>query len=117
MSKNKTSGECSINSPYWDGIECINCEHEFDLNTLKCTSAPNGSVYDANIHAYIPKETNKETYVNANNIISSSPLKNTSTPDCNSSFPFYDGKGCIICYEPFTLFDTKTLKCVACNPT
>jgi len=45
-----------------------------------------------------------------------SPLTDTAVADCNASFPFYDGKACIICYAPFTLFDVQTKKCVACDP-
>ena len=106
---------CSADSPYFDGFQCINCDAQFDLTALKCTQAPTGSAYDDNLHAFLPQETNKETNTKAQNILSAKPLINSTVPDCNTTAPFFDGIACILCPEPFPLFDVVAKQCTACN--
>jgi hypothetical protein len=44
---------CGKDSPYFDGIACINCPNEFSLAEKKCVTAPTGSAYNPNLHTYI----------------------------------------------------------------
>jgi hypothetical protein len=106
---------CSNNSPYFDGFQCISCDQQFDLSTLKCVSAPNNTQYDDNLHAFVAPQLNKETNVKAANLLASGLLVNSPVPDCDLSTPFFDGISCIQCPEPFVLFDVATKKCVACE--
>lgn len=117
LSANITQMEyCSQDSPYFDEFQCIKCDQQFDLKSLKCTTPPSNHAYDDNIHAYIPIEAGKETNSKALNIISSSPLvDNPNVTDCNLSNPYFDGIACIACPEPFTLFNTATKRCVTCE--
>ena len=51
---------CSADSPYFDGLQCINCDkQQFDLTTLKCVTAPNGTQYDDNLHNFVTIQQNK----------------------------------------------------------
>lgn len=107
---------CHESAPYYDGIQCINCDYQFNLTLLKCVSSPNGTVYDDNLHTYVVPENHKQTNVKASNLLSDSPLmNNTSVPDCNLTNPFYDGNACISCPQPFILFDVSTKTCVTCE--
>lgn len=56
--KNKsTPTYCTSDSPYYDGIECISCPKEFNIDTGKCSVAPPDTVYDDNVHAYLTPES------------------------------------------------------------
>jgi hypothetical protein len=52
------------------------------LKTLKCVNPSANLVYDDNVHAFIPAETNKETNTKASNLVSTGVLTNSSVPDC-----------------------------------
>lgn len=88
---------CGTDSPYFDGISCINCPNEFSLAEKKCVTAPTGLVYNPNLHAYVAVETGKDTNTNAPNIISPTvPLPVGKNP-CDIKTPFFDGIACIQC--------------------
>jgi len=67
------------------------------LNTHKCTSPQDGTVYDDNLHAYVTPDTNRQTDPKAANLLISSPLKSSTLPVCNASNPYFDGIACIKC--------------------
>lgn len=117
LETNSSPKYCSVESPYFDGIQCVSCDQQFDLKTLKCVSAPENTAYDDNLHAYITVDQNKETNVKAPNILASGFLVNSTVPDCSLSAPYFDGINCIQCPEPFVLFDIDKKKCVACGST
>lgn len=98
---NATSGkyqECPDATPYYDGISCIDCAgQEFNLNTLKCGTAPKGTQFDPNIHNYIPPMTSGETLATAPNLIGKPPANDPATPDCTQDRPYWDGISCIAC--------------------
>lgn len=119
LDKNATSGiyrECPPETPYYDGITCIPCQYEFDLNSLKCTSAPNNTQYNDNVHVYLAPQAG-ETLPTAANLIGTPGPDNPNIVNCNATHPYYDGIACIACPEPFIYFEIATSKCVACNPT
>ena len=108
---------CSRSTPYFDGIHCISCPQQFNLTSRLCVNASNGTVFDANIHAYVPLQLNYNTNPNATNYISNHSLpNNTNATYCNISAPFFDGNACINCSSVFPYFDVATLTCVQCSP-
>jgi hypothetical protein len=117
VGSNATIQYCSDDSPYFDGFQCIKCDQQFDLSALTCVSAPAGSAYDDNLHAFLPAVQNKETNVKAANILSTGVLVNSTVADCDISTPFFDGVACIQCPSPFVLFNLATRQCVSCEST
>lgn len=50
--------ECPEETPYYDGIICIDCPNEFDLDKKECTQAPDiHKFYDDNTHKYEEPKT------------------------------------------------------------
>lgn len=60
---------CGKTAPYFDGVKCITCPKEFDLNTKKCCEAPTGKTYNPNLHAYVTPNTNATTNPEAPNLL------------------------------------------------
>lgn len=69
---------CGKDLPYYDGISCISCPHEFDLSTKKCVEAPKGKAYNHNVHAYLTPEANKITRPNSLNLLEPKLVGSTS---------------------------------------
>ena len=107
---------CGTSTPYFDGANCINCPHEFNLNTRTCSKPLPGFAYDPNIHAYLEYQYNIATYPYANNYISKTPIPFTFNY-CNATAPFFDGIACIPCLKPFPYFNISSKKCVQCPST
>ena len=93
-------------NPYFDGITCIVCLNQFNVDTRFCTDEPKDQVYSKNSKFYVTPEVNKETNPGAMYYTSSKPLRDTKLGNCNVSHPYYDGTSCIVCQKPFTIFDT-----------
>ena len=69
------------------------------------------------MHAYVPtQEEEMQSNLEAGKVIASSRPASSSLPMCNATYPYYNGKACIACYEPFPLFDLDKKSCVACEP-
>jgi hypothetical protein len=108
---------CSRATPYFDGVHCISCPQQFNLTSRLCVNVSNGSIYDPNLHAYVPIQHNYSTNPNATNYISNQTIpNNTNATYCNISAPFFDGKACVNCSSVFPYFDVATLTCVQCSP-
>ena len=87
---------CGKDSPYYDGVACISCPYEFNLAQKKCVNAPAGTVFNPNIHEYIPPVVGKSTNPTAANLLNTSAPAPTSNP-CDTKTPFFDGISCIKC--------------------
>lgn len=47
---------CPSTKPFYDGIVCINCPNQFNIDTRKCVSKPNKTAaYDENVRCYVQK--------------------------------------------------------------
>jgi hypothetical protein len=108
---------CPKNKPYYDGIACINCPNEFNIDTRKCLKTPSSDkAYNDNMHCYMTKQYNFETDPLANSYTTNFPLKDTTTANCRKARPYYDGIACVECQEPFPIFNAQTRKCSVCDP-
>jgi len=108
---------CPPEKPFYDGIVCINCPNEFNMDTRKCVSSPNRTAaYDENVRCYVQKQSGFETDPRADNYTSRYPLNDSPTPNCKKATPYYDGIACIDCLDPFQIFDVDTKRCTACDP-
>ena len=43
---NKDYDACPIDTPYYDGDQCISCKDFFNLNTKECVTCPEGTKYE-----------------------------------------------------------------------
>lgn len=51
---------CPPNKPYHDGIACINCPNEYNIDIRRCvTSLNKTTAYDENMRCYLQKESGK----------------------------------------------------------
>lgn len=108
---------CPAEKPFYDGIVCINCPNEFNIDTRKCVSSPNKlTAYDENTRCYVQKQAGFETDPRASGYTTRTPLKDTPTANCKETAPYYDGIACINCLEPFPIFDVDTRRCTVCDP-
>lgn len=56
--------------PYYDGLACVYCKDQFNLDTLKCSSPPENLQFDPNMRKYLmPEPQRKEMDPNAPNYI------------------------------------------------
>ena len=89
---------CPAEKPFYDGIVCINCPNEFNIDTRKCVSSPNKTTaFDENTRCYVQKQAGFETDLRASRYTTKVPLKDTPTPNCKAAAPYYDGIACINC--------------------
>lgn len=107
---------CPPEKPFYDGIVCITCPNEFNIDTRRCVSSPNKTAaYDENVRCYVVKQSGFETDPRADNYTSKNVLNDLPTPNCKKATPYYDGIACIDCLDPFQIFDVDTRRCTACD--
>jgi hypothetical protein len=126
---NGTYTPCPIDTPYYNGMQCINCPsgQYFNITSNVCVFCPYNTAYDLTAKKCAPNTPTYATNLNTSPKILYDDYPPAlwkswwtgnatayGTQDCPPSTPYWNDEQCITCGNTYPYFDLSMKDCVTC---
>ena len=112
--ESQSLSNCPIETPFFNGIVCINCTDPtplFNMKTLQCTICPNRSIFCSEGKKCNTSNPTSSNPIAANNILGPDPQPTAQDTVCPAATPYFTGTQCISCPK---LYDSYNKICFEC---
>lgn len=118
---------CPLDSPFFDGQNCISCpiySPLFNLESQRCETCPHGLNYNFKMkrcgqYQYLTSPAAPNLFLQGEKLsmykeMHDDKIRKGQYLDCPSETPYFDGLQCIKCIGTRPIFDMMHKKCINC---